>query len=249
MTTRLGEASIGAWEKKDFDMDVRDGPANFGLSRAIGVLGLDVLSGFDVEFDVKGGFVNLLLPQGCDAANLAYWSDSYNVVDMLRPQGSPELFALAKVNGQDLLASFRSTITYSGLFQDAAERVGVKPDSPGVVKAAEVPVGQGQMMTVWRASFDSFSLDQEVIKPAVLAFNGRVIRYRAAVQVTGEHVTRGGGSFDMTIGADFISSHRILFANSQRKIYFTYASGPPFYHVEGTLSDLAASALLDSLTQ
>ena len=249
MTTRVGEASIGLWGKKDFDIDVRDGPVNFGLPRAVGVLGLDVLSGFDVEFDVKGAQVNLFVPQGCEAANLAYWSDSYNAVDMVRLSNSPEIFALAKVNGQDLIAGFRSTITYSGLFQDAAERVGVKPESPGVIRVAEVAVAAGQTMTVWRASFDSFSLDQEVIKPAVLSFNGRVIKDRGGLRVTGERVARGGETYDMTIGADFIASHRILFSNSQRKIYFTYASGPPFFHVEGTLSDLAASALADQFAR
>ena len=32
----------------------------------------------------------------------------------------------------------------------------------------------------------------------------------------------------MLLGADFLRSHRVLVAHSQRKIYFTYAGGPVF---------------------
>jgi hypothetical protein len=33
---------------------------------------------------------------------------------------------------------------------------------------------------------------------------------------------------DMLLGADFLRSHRVLIAHSQRKIYFTYAGGAVF---------------------
>ena len=32
----------------------------------------------------------------------------------------------------------------------------------------------------------------------------------------------------MLLGADFLRSHRVLVANSQRKLYFTYSGGPVF---------------------
>jgi hypothetical protein len=32
----------------------------------------------------------------------------------------------------------------------------------------------------------------------------------------------------MLLGADFLRSHRVLVAHSQRKIYFTYTGGPVF---------------------
>ena len=32
----------------------------------------------------------------------------------------------------------------------------------------------------------------------------------------------------MMLGADFLRSHRLLVAHSQRKVYFTYAGGPVF---------------------
>jgi hypothetical protein len=35
-------------------------------------------------------------------------------------------------------------------------------------------------------------------------------------------------SHSMLLGADFLRSHRVLVAHSQRKIYFTYAGGPVF---------------------
>jgi hypothetical protein len=33
----------------------------------------------------------------------------------------------------------------------------------------------------------------------------------------------------MLIGRDFFISHRILFAESQRRLYFTYVGGPVFH--------------------
>ena len=36
---------------------------------------------------------------------------------------------------------------------------------------------------------------------------------------------------DMVIGADFFMAHRVYVARSQKKIYFTYKSGPIFQHV------------------
>jgi hypothetical protein len=33
---------------------------------------------------------------------------------------------------------------------------------------------------------------------------------------------------EMILGADFLQSHRVLFANSQRRLYFSYTGGPIF---------------------
>ncbi len=35
-------------------------------------------------------------------------------------------------------------------------------------------------------------------------------------------------SYSMLLGADFLRSHRVLIAHSQRKVYFTYTGGPIF---------------------
>jgi hypothetical protein len=40
--------------------------------------------------------------------------------------------------------------------------------------------------------------------------------------------SRPAGLPDMLLGADFLRSHRVLIAHSQRKMYFTYAGGTVF---------------------
>jgi hypothetical protein len=48
------------------------------------------------------------------------------------------------------------------------------------------------------------------------------------------------------LGADFLRSHRVLVAHSQRKMYFTYAGGPVFplnrLHVPANESSTADNA-------
>lgn len=78
----------------------------------------------------------------------------------------------------------------------------------------------------WLARFKSMTIDQETISP----FKMRVAKSsptRVAETGTLIPVTEPV-HYDVLLGVDFMMSHRILIANSQNKLYFTFTGGTSF---------------------
>jgi tetratricopeptide (TPR) repeat protein len=99
----------------------------------------------------------------------------------------------------------------SVLSERAAERAGVKVDSPGVTDGGYTRgVGQ-RMVKNWIAPFASFKLGDEEIRNTRLRIGGP-----------------GLDTVDMLIGADFFLSHRIYVASKQHRLFFTYNGGAVF---------------------
>jgi tetratricopeptide (TPR) repeat protein len=202
---------------------------------SIGLLGQNVLHLADVEYDLGRGVVRLMRPQDCSKAMLGYWVDkstSYSVISLTseselggQTTGSliaPKMLRLshtlgsAYVNGVAIRVMFDTGAATSVLSLKAAERAGIKPDSPGVVSAgASYGIGRSTYAT-YIAPFSSFKVGDEEIKNTRLRI-GDIDLPNA----------------DMLIGADFFLSHRIYVANSQQKLYFTYNGGPVFNLTSG----------------
>lgn len=189
------------------------GGPTFG-SRAAGILGQNVLSGADVEYDFANGVVRMFDPHGCDKANLAYWAGDkpYSVIAMSRFSDTGlHIVGTAKVNGQTVRVVFDTGASTSVMKKGAAERVGFRADGPGVV-AGGLSGGFGDgVRENWIAPFASFEIGGEKITNT---------RLRVA------NITLNDA--DMLLGADFFLSHRIYVAKSQDKIFITYNGGPIF---------------------
>ncbi len=93
----------------------------------------------------------------------------------------------------------------------AAARVGIKPDSPGVVSAGSTWGFGSNTFPSYIAPFSSFKIGEEEIRNTRLRI--------ADIDLP---------NADMLIGPDFFLSHRIYVANSQHRLYFTYNGGPVF---------------------
>jgi tetratricopeptide (TPR) repeat protein/predicted aspartyl protease len=202
---------------------------------SIGLLGQNVLHLADVEYDLGRGVVRLMKPQDCSKTMLGYWVDKstpYSVISLsseseLRGQATGSAIApktprlahtlgSAYVNGVAIRVMFDTGAATSVLSLKAAERAGIKPDSPGVVSAgASYGIGRSTFAN-WIAPFSSFKVGDEEIKNTRLRI-GDIDLPNA----------------DMLIGADFFLSHRIYVANSQQKLYFTYNGGPVFNLTNG----------------
>jgi len=76
-------------------------------------------------------------------------------------------------------------------------------------------IGRGTYPT-WIARFDTFAVGDELVKNAMLRIGDTEMDQAA------------GDPVEMLIGADFLLSHRVYVANSERKLYFTYLGGPVF---------------------
>ena len=170
---------------------------------AAGVLGQNVLQIGDVDYDLAHGQVTVLRPEGCASTSLAYWATSqpYSVVDLQpAPNAATPSRITAYLNGQPVNVVLDTASPVSMVSSDAAQRLGIKP-LPGPGDRAGVSVG----------AFQSFRIGDEEIKN---------VRLRM-----GE--AKGGGP-DLVLGSDFLRSHHVFVAASQRKVYFTYGGGQVF---------------------
>ena len=242
----IGQATIDEMEVDRFVFKstpvlVRGQRENYGQPQLVAVLGNDFLGQYDIEIDLKANRVTLYKTQGCEAANLAYWSDSYNVAEL--EKGTRQVVMNAKVNGQDVRAILDSGSPFTTLTYQAAVKIGaaanlefvddrpVASDAVTLNRAsAHYPanifvngaepdldaIGSGD---IWIRQFDSFTLDQETIKPARI----RVRRFPEITAMTGSRIVeRSAPTEEMLLGVDFLRSHHVLISRSQNKFYFTF---------------------------
>jgi predicted aspartyl protease/Flp pilus assembly protein TadD len=180
-----------------------------------GVIGQNLLSHFDVEYDLAKGAIRLFKPEGCSRTKLAYWTggQAFSLMDINAVEKyNPHTIGVAYVNGQKIRAMFDTGAATSVLSLTAARSVGIDLTAPAVKEAGySYGIGRGSAKS-YIAPVASFKIgDDEEIKNTRL----RIADIRL-------------GDADMLIGADFFLSHRIFVSNSQHKLYLTYNGGPVF---------------------
>lgn len=188
-----------------------------GGSGTAGILGQNFLEKWNVEYDFAKGMVRLFRDTDCSGKFLAYWATQESLpstvmhIDKATPQ-KPLAIGSAYVNGEKIRVMFDSGAFASTLSLKAAERAGIKIDTPGVTDGGFMRGIGGSLVKSYIVPVASFKFaDGEEIKNARL----RVADLRLDIA-------------DMLLGADFFLSHRVFVANSQDKIYFTYNGGPVF---------------------
>ncbi|HXQ14177.1 MAG TPA: aspartyl protease family protein [Caulobacteraceae bacterium] len=185
------------------------------VGSADGLLGQNLLSILDTEFDFSSGAIRLMKPQGCGDAPLAYWSQDSHAygamsIDPIEPPNQQIVGSVA-INGVRLRALFDTGAQRSVLSLAGARRAGVKTTDPGVIGGG-VWGGIGRKLTeTWIAPFNLVDIGGEQVKNTRL----RIADINLA-------------DADMVIGVDFFLSHRIYVSKSQHKLYFTYNGGPVF---------------------
>ncbi|HEX4181225.1 MAG TPA: aspartyl protease family protein [Caulobacteraceae bacterium] len=201
-----------------------------GLDEGVaGLIGQNLLSHVDVEYDLANGVIRFFKPENCKGAALAYWSgdrpfSTINIVPITSL--ATDIGARASVNGTPIRVEFDSGSPLSILNLSAAERAGVKPTSEGVVAAGiGSGVGKQSYFRAWVGPFASFKIGDEEVKGTRLRFGDM----------------KFNNDIDMLLGADFFLSHRLYVSNSQRKIYFTYNGGPVF-NLDGKRNPSQAAA-------
>jgi tetratricopeptide (TPR) repeat protein/predicted aspartyl protease len=180
-----------------------------------GILGQNILGIADIEYDLPHGAVRLMKTIDCARTGLAYWAGDkpFTMVELDVPSEALNRHTIGTIllNGVKIKAVFDTGAAGSMLSLSAAKRLGITPDSPGVV-----PLGQGSgigthHVPTWLATFDKIDIGGEAIsKPKI-----RI----APIDLT---------NADMLIGADFFLTHRMFVSNINRKMYITYEGGPVF---------------------
>ncbi len=187
------------------------------------LLGEDFFRAVDLEIDLAHNVVRLFEAKDCKGVSLAYWADGpvgeadIDPVDNARPQ----IVVPVRINDEPLRALFDSGANLSVIDKAEAARLGVLPDSPGVVATAK-GVGLGATaVDTWIGPFKSFAIGNETIADVELRF--AALQKYAVYTETGSNVpSKVATSSTMLLGLDFIRAHRLLIAHSQNKLYFTY---------------------------
>jgi len=182
---------------------------------AVGLIGQNILGIADVEYDLAGGVIRLMRPDGCGEKPLAYWAGPslpYGMVNIapVEPR-NPHTSGTALINGVKINVIFDTGASMSMLKRSTSKRVGIALDSPEVTTAGfSGGIGRRPVQT-WIAPVANFEIGGEKIEHTRLRI--------------GDSDIPGG---DMLLGADFFLSHRVYVANGQHRLYFTYNGGPVF---------------------
>lgn len=180
-------------------------------------LGADFLMQADLEISMAEKKIRFFRPTGCKDTYLAYWST--DAVELpfggtYTRHANPRF--MVEVNGARLEASISTSSAYTTLSRTGASRAGIKLDGEAVRPSGTVTgVGEDAVAT-WQVEADRVSLGSETIEHAHLTVldtppQGSMI-----------------GFPDLMLGRDFLMSHRVLIANDQRKVYFSYLGGEVF---------------------
>lgn len=208
-TTRLEELYVGGALRNNVRVRVGGERPIAGVDF---ILGDDFFRNADMEFDYAHGVVRLFQPKDCRDAQLAYWDKSAQSVPM---EDDHKVVIAIKVNGTNAFALIDSGASSSVVHLAFAAKVGVTPQTAGVVPGGCTAGLGANVVRQWLAPFDRIEIQGEVIRDARLGiadFTPELARLTPEV----------------ILGTDFLRAHRVLVARSQRKFYFTYLGGPVF---------------------
>ena len=196
---------------------------------SMGILGRDILSLVDTEYDLAHGVIRFVVPsEDCSNANMAYWAGTAPVseIELLRDRDNPALVpairGMVKVNDKPLLAVFDSGANATTISLNAAHEAGI---ADGDMKRTGISYGAaGKGAKSWSAAFAKIDLGGEVIR------NSRL-------EVSDFHIHE-----DMLLGIDFFLSHRIYVSKKRRLMFLTYNGGRVFAENTVAPAEAAASA-------
>lgn len=176
-----------------------------------GFIGRDILDDYDLDYDLPRRVIKLVRPKGCRDVAPVYWARSrpYSAVGVAHDGGSPTV--IGHLNGVEIRVMFDTGASSTILDIHAAGRAGLTSKSAGSVASGTISGVAGRSTKTW------------VVPIAGLELAGE--------EIHNTHLRIGDLSLpqvDMVVGSDFLRSHHVYFANSQRKVYFTYEGGPVF---------------------
>ena len=218
------DLTLGGYTVRNFELIVTGRPSP--SDQFAGVLGEDLLSQTDVEFDFLNGVVRLFQPTECSGDQVVYWKQPYSLLPIASRVRS-HLLAHVLLNGARVLAELDTGSSATTVTEQAARKAGVRLESRGVAYAGPSHGLGPKAVETYVAVFPTLSIGDETIKNAKLGIanlfgldkeNALGSRIPIAAIETP----------DMLLGIDFFLSHRVYVARSQGKIYFSYVGGPVF---------------------
>jgi predicted aspartyl protease len=174
------------------------------------VAGATFLLQADLEVNLPEKKIKFFRADGCAGRFLAYWDE--NAVEVPfegRHQGTARPIIAVEVNGQKFKALIDTGASRTGIHRDAARRAGLKPQ-----ERLGDAVGVGtRRVAEWATTVERMVVGGETILDAHIVI---------------DDLDTERGDYDILLGRDFLRSHRVLFAMSQKKVYISYVGPEPF---------------------
>ncbi len=222
-SVHLKELKVGNLADTNLDMIVT-GPQTLG--GADGLLGANFLMQADVEFDYPEQKIRFFRPHNCVGDQVVYWGKAY-AVEPMAASATKEIKLHVSINGVRIPAEMDTGSGGTVLTTAMAAKLGVRPDSTGVVDAGPTQGMGPERERSFVGVFGSFGFGDETIRNAKLRIADL---YHADTQVNiGTRIP--AAKFDepeMLLGADFFKAHRVYVSRDQRKVYVSYMGGPVF---------------------
>jgi predicted aspartyl protease len=221
----IDEFRIGQGVRKHWEVLVA-GEQGFRQDDVAVLLGDDFFQQVDVEFDLAHNAVRLYETKDCEGMSLAYWATE--AAGEVPIESGSRIWLTVEINGKPVRAALDSGASASVLSKADAARLGVTPASPGTVAGSCLTDGDSKRtLESWIGQFESFAIGNERIRNPRIRF-ADLYKHMTYTETGSRLPTRLAGQPDLLLGADFLRSHRVLVARSQRKMYFTYAGGTVF---------------------
>jgi predicted aspartyl protease len=206
-----------------------------------GILGEDVLSHWDVEFDLSAGKIRLFMPKDCHGDQVVYWAQSYFMTKLIDvPRNTNWLQANVILNGHEIVAMFDSGAALSTVTSQALRHTGIEAEVPPVADTASHGLA-GKPIDTATAVFPTLMIGQESVQNVKLRI-ADLFGKNTEISLGSRIAHSVMDNPDLIIGADFFMAHRLYVARSQRKIYFTYQGGPIFQHFVVNIPPAAGEA-------
>jgi predicted aspartyl protease len=180
------------------------------------IVGADFLLQSDLEISLAEKAVRFFRPKDCnDDSFLAYWTKEAVVVPLAGRFGDSRNHTFTvELNGVKVDAMLDTGATRTTVFESAARKAGVSAAHASSRNAGSANGIGSDIVAQRSAIFSTFAIGGETIRDAEL--------------LIGPDQNTFGAHIDMLLGADFLRSHRVLFAMGQRQLYITYQGGQVF---------------------
>ncbi|WAC71752.1 retroviral-like aspartic protease family protein [Roseateles sp. SL47] len=213
--TRVEHVGLRGAEMKRVEFIVGGNELGAGI---MGILGRNILSVADTEYDLAHGVIRLALPSSdCAKANMAYWAGDAPVIvaPLERARGSKDTAVRVEVNinGKATTALMDTGAPETALTLNAAKSAGISKDSlqaDGHVGG----VGRGKAES-YVGVINTFELSGEKISHSKMQIND------------------ADDSDGMVLGLDYFLAHRIYVSRQQQKIFATWNGSPIFARQKG----------------
>ncbi|HVJ53304.1 MAG TPA: retropepsin-like aspartic protease [Aliidongia sp.] len=126
-------------------------------SEVAGMIGMDLLRDYDIEFDMAGHFVNLFSPDHC-AGNVVYWAKEY-LSTPIEVNRDGQVLLDVKLDGKTVRALLDTGSSETTLDQAVASwRFDVTPETEGVTKVGDTRAADGSVLTSYEYQFKSLEI-------------------------------------------------------------------------------------------